>query len=271
MTDFMETNRRRWDESVAIHVNSATDIYPIDAFRAGKDVLLPIESAEIGDVRNRRLAHLQCHFGLDTLCLARRGAKVTGLDYSGEAITAARKLAADCGLDAEFVESDVYAATECLKGPFDIVYVSWGALNWLPDIQRWAEVVAGLLAPGGFLYLLEGHPAIMTLEQMENGSLAPLYPYFPTGAPLAFDEEVTYTGDTTKLANTRTYEWIHPLGEVIGALLQAGLQLDFLHEHDRLAWSMFPMMEADGEGMFRLPADHPTLPLAYSLKAVKSG
>ena len=160
-------NRARWDELVPIHLRSPD--YRVAAFKAGEDHLHPIEAAEIGPIAGKRLVHLQCHFGLDTLCLARRGAVVTGLDFSPAAIAAARALAAQTGIPARFVGGNIYEAPALLGERFDIVYVSWGALNWLPDIARWAAVVAALLDPGGFLYLLEGHPLAMALEQAGTG------------------------------------------------------------------------------------------------------
>ena len=269
MSDYFEANRRRWDESVAIHLNSKTGAYRLPQFRAGADVLGPIESAEVGTVAGKRLLHLQCHFGLDTLSLARRGATVTGLDFSAEAIAAARALSAETGVPGTFVEGNVYDAARLVDGRFDVVYVTWGAINWLPDIRRWAAVVAHFLDPGGFLYLLEGHPAALALDQAEDGRLVATYPYFHGTEPLVLDEETTYTGDTVRLTNTRSYEWIHPLSSIVNALIGAGLTLDVLNEHGRLAWKLFPCLVGDGDGMEALPPDMPSLPLAFSLKASK--
>jgi SAM-dependent methyltransferase len=270
MHKYFETNRARWDESVGIHLNSQTGFYPVDEFRAGKDVLDPIESDEIGDVAGKALLHLQCHFGLDTLCLARRGAVVTGLDFSPKAIAAARALADDCGVAATFVEGNLYDAPALIAGRFDIVYVTWGAIIWLPDIARWAEVVAHFLEPGGFLYLLEDHPAASALDQAEDGRLVSTYPYFQGAEPLRFDDAVTYTGDTARLENTRSYEWNHSLSSIVNGLIGAGLRLDCLNEYDRVGWQKFPGLVADDDGMYRLPPGMPSVPLAFSLKASKA-
>jgi 2-polyprenyl-3-methyl-5-hydroxy-6-metoxy-1,4-benzoquinol methylase len=140
--EYFEANRRSWDERVAIHRRDSTGFYQVETALRGEDKLNPIEASEIGDVRGLRIAHLQCHFGLDTLCLARRGALVVGLDFSPAAIAEARTLAAQTGLPATFVEGNVYDARKLLQGQFDLVYVSWGAINWLPDILAWAGVVA---------------------------------------------------------------------------------------------------------------------------------
>ena len=171
-----DTNRASWNERAGIHLADETGFYEIDAFRAGKSSLHAIEAQEIGDVRAKRLAHLQCHIGLDTLSLARMGAEVTGLDFSSSALEGARKLATETGLPAAFVEGNVYDARELLTGQFDIVYVTWGAINWLPDIARWGEVAASLLAPGGFLYLAESHPFALVFEEIA-GRLEPTYPW----------------------------------------------------------------------------------------------
>lgn len=269
MDEFFEANRRRWDELAGIHVKSTTGIYHLAEFRAGADVLAPIESAEVGEIAGKRLLHLQCHFGLDTLSLARRGATVTGLDFSGKAVEAARALSAETGVAGSFVEGNLYDAPDLIAGSFEVVYVTWGAINWLPDIRRWAEIVAGFLKAGGYLYLLEGHPVTLCLDQAEDGRLVPSYPYFQGREPLAFDEDSSYTGDSKRLTNARAYEWNHPLGEIVTALIDAGLRLEFLHEHDSVPWKPFALMVEAKAGMYRLPPELPSLPLAFSLKASK--
>src|SRR4051794_957742 len=186
-------NRAWWDGVVETHVNSES--YLTKAFREGGDTLHPIESEEIGDVTGKKLVHLQCHFGLDTLSLARRGATVTGLDFSSNAIKAARELAAEAKIDARFVESNVYDAVEALGGAatYDIAYVTWGAIVWLPDLHRWARAVAQLLKPGGFLYLLEGHPTALLLDQKQaEDPLTPSWPYFEHVEPTVVDEPGSY-------------------------------------------------------------------------------
>ncbi len=267
---FMQANRARWDEKVPIHLRNRTGFYGIDDFKAGSDILSPIEAAEIGDLSGKRLVHLQCHFGLDTLALVRRGASVTGVDFSGPAVAAARALAAETGLAAHFVEANVYDAVAATEGPFDAVYTTWGTIGWLPDIRRWAEVVAGLLAPGGFVYLADHHPILTTLEQ-EGDELVFRYPWRsdPT-APLSFEEAKTYTGDEDVLLNSQSYEWSHPFSSLLTGLVDAGFRLAFLREHESIPWQAFPMMvPAGGRGMYRLPDGHPGLPLSFSLKAIR--
>jgi SAM-dependent methyltransferase len=262
-----KANLPTWDERAAIHYRDASGFYAIDRFRQGGDTLFPIEAAEVGSVGGKRLAHLQCHIGLDTLSLARRGAEVSGLDFSPVAIEAARELALETNLPATFVQADVYDALYVLKGPFDIVFVSWGSLNWLPDIWLWAKIVAGLLAPGGYLYLAEQHPAISVMKEIE-GRLVPAFAWrTPRFEPVVSDVPNSYTGE--QLVNSRVHEWEHPLSDIVGSLLEAGLRLDFFHEHEVLPWPRFPMMEPVGRGLYRLPKWQIPMPLAFSLKASK--
>jgi len=265
----MRENRASWDERAIIHARDATGFYAVERFLAGGDTLLPIESRELGEVAGKHVLHLQCHIGLDTLGLARRGAIVTGLDFSGAAIAAARGLATRAGLDALFVEADVYEAPQRLIGGYDGVYVSWGSLNWLPDIERWAATVVALLAPGGFLYLVEEHPSFATMTEVDGKLTTTLCWRTSIHRPDAFEPATSYTGDDTELGCRRIYEWRHPLSEVVMTLLRSGLELDFLHEHEALPWRKLPMMIAHEDRMFRLPDHAPRTPLAFSLRAYK--
>jgi SAM-dependent methyltransferase len=266
-----DQNRSTWDERAAIHMRDAKGFYALDRFRAGEDVLMGIEADEIGDLHGKHVLHLQCHIGLDTLCLARRGAIVTGLDFSGAAIEAARSLAEEAELPAHFVQADVYRALDVLEGGFDAVFVNWGSLNWLPDIARWADIVAGLLAPGGFLYLAEQHPFISTMQEVD-GRIEPGFAWrTPSDRPVVTETPMTYNGDETPLVNSRLHEWEHPLSEILGGLLQAGLRLDFFHEHEVLPWRRLSMMVPTGDRFYRLPDGQVSMPLAFSLKAYKSG
>lgn len=270
-TDLTRANLPTWNERAGIHARDTTGFYGFKRFLAGEDLLMPIEAAEVGDVTGKRLVHLQCHLGLETMCLARRGAQVTGLDYSETAIEAARGLAREAGLAAAFVRADVYEATAALsKSAFDIVYVSWGSLNWLPDIRRWAMIVAELLAPGGHLYLIEQHPFFAAMKEAD-GYLYPGYSWRTRPEqPVVTDMQTTYSGDPTPLVNTRMHEWDHPLSDIIGGLLAAGLRLDFFHEHEVLPWQRLSMMVPAGNRLYRLPATTVSMPVSYSLKASKA-
>ncbi|WP_214320298.1 class I SAM-dependent methyltransferase [Nonomuraea sediminis] len=260
MNDYLTVNRANWDGRVPIHV--ASDYYDVEGFKAGGDPLRSFELDEVGDVRGKSLVHLQCHFGLDTLAWARHGARVTGLDFSGKAVDAARRIAADCELEARFVAADVYDAVEALGETYDIVYTGIGALVWLPDLTRWAETVAALLNPGGFLYLTEFHPFQDMLDD-ETGSVV-AHDYF-AGGPEVYDHPYTYTGDEP-LEHTVSVQFTHRLGEVVSAVGAAGLRIEFLHERDFTLFQRFRAMEADG-GRYRMPEGRPRIPLMYSLRA----
>jgi SAM-dependent methyltransferase len=268
--EFFNANRKNWDERVAIHRRDETGFYAVARVLEGLDKLNAIEAEEIGDITGKRIAHLQCHFGLDSLCLAARGAKVVGLDFAPSAIAEARRLATELKREATFVEGNVYEARKLLDGLFDMAYVTWGAINWLPDLKSWAEQVALLLKEGGYLYLAESHPAILCFEWID-GRIVPHYDWrTPAERPTANDLPFTYNGASERLRNTRTYEWIHPLSDIIGSLREAGLTIDWYHEHAALTWALFPNMVKGEDGLYRLPPGFPQLPLSFSLKAVKA-
>ena len=276
---YYDANRARWDESVPIH--AASEGYDLAGFLRGEKTLYALEMEEVGDVRGKALLHLQCHFGMDTLNWARLGARVTGLDFSGAAVDRARELAAQIGInDATFVQANVYDAPNVLDEQFDIVYTGIGALCWLPDIRGWAQVVSKLLRPGGFVYVYEGHPLLWALDD-ERGDrqLVVHSPYFETERPAEWVGETTYV-DGPPLKNLRSFEWNHGLGEIVTALIEAGLRLDFLHEHREVAWQALPWLvrtggDSNAKGYARrtawqLPAEQRDLcPLMYSLKATK--
>ncbi|MCB5173758.1 class I SAM-dependent methyltransferase [Microvirga lenta] len=267
---WQQANLSSWNARAALHMRDATGFYDVDAFLAGKDTLFPIDAAEIGDVRGKRLLHLQCHFGMDTLSLARRGAIVTGLDFSPVAIEGARDLAAKANLPATFVQADVYDARRAVEGSFDIVYTSWGTICWLPDIRAWAQVVADMLAPGGTFYFADSHPSALVLEE-RDGVIRPTYGWrTPKDRPDAFTDATSYTGDAFEKPVT-DYNWIHPLSDILTGLMEAGLTLEYLREHETLPSKLFPSMVPTGDRMYRLPDGAVPIPLAVSLRAVKRG
>jgi SAM-dependent methyltransferase len=264
--EWREANRANWDERVPIHASG--EFYDVASFKAGEERLQSFEVAEVGDVSGKDLLHLQCHFGIDTLSWARRGARVTGLDFSAPAVETARSLASELGLGATFVQSDVYEAAEALEGrTFDVVYTGRGALNWLPDIERWAGVVASLVRRGGFLYLAEFHPFT---EVFGDEDLTVEHDYFQGDAPQVWDEPGTYADFDAETSNNLTYEWRHPLGEVVSAVISAGLNVEFLHEYDYTMFPRWPFLKKSGFDTYRPPEGRPKLPLMYSLRARKA-
>lgn len=269
MVDPLEINRRNWDERAVIHARDTTGDYMLDRFRAGEDALHEIEAAELGPIAGKRVLHLQCHIGRDTLCLARRGAIVTGLDFSPEALRFARQLATETGLEARFVEGRVDEAPRLAPGPFDLVFTTWGTICWLPDLREWARVIARVLVPGGEFYLADAHPSFLVMEFVD-GQLAVTHDFqTPPDRPLAFDPATTYTGDPTPLVNRATREWIHSLSTIIGALLDAGLTITMFREHEVLPWEGLDLLVPATARLWRLPDGHPRMPLSFSLRARK--
>jgi SAM-dependent methyltransferase len=215
--------------------------------------------------------HLQCHIGTDTLSLARLGARMTGLDLSPASVAEARRLARRAGPDLELVEADVYSAPTALAGrSFDLVYTGIGALCWLPDVERWAGVVDELLAPGGRLFLREGHPMLWAIDEEETGALTVGYPYFETPDGLDTEEPGTYVETDREFVNNRAISWNHGLGEVVSALLGRGLVLTALSEHRSVPWDALPGRMSRGEdGEYRLLEHGERLPLSFTLEARK--
>jgi SAM-dependent methyltransferase len=231
---------------------------------------MPLEREEVGDVAGKSLLHLQCHFGLDTLSWARLGAQVTGVDFSEEAITLGRALSDELGIEADFICSDLYDLPTVLTGQFDIVFTSYGVLCWLPDLTRWAEIIAHFLRPGGTFYIAEIHPfAAVFYDEEDAESLEVFYPYFHTPEPLRFEEEGSYAVPDTQVVHTVTYEWPHSLGDVINSLISAGLQIEFLHEFPYACYGMFPFLEQDEDGWWRSKDRDGSIPMTFSLKATK--
>lgn len=264
----MEVNRRSWDESVPLHVASRS--YDVPAFKRGRLAIHPIEVTEVGPVRGRSLLHLQCHFGMDTLSWARLGAHVTGVDFSPPAVAAARLLSAETGLRARFIESNVYDLPGVLEGKFDIVYTGKGAICWLPDLTRWAQIVAHFLKPGGRFYLMEDHPIA---ELYANGAKTTSYslqlPYFG-GRPLREESEGTYAVPNARLKHNVSYSWIHPVSETLGALIDAGLRLESVHEFPFSYWRRYPFLQRRRDGWWHSTKNDGMVPLMWTVRARKT-
>ncbi len=261
MDDYARINRGLWDGWAKIHVESK--FYDVDGFRKGKTSLQGVELEELGDVSDKTLLHLQCHFGLDTLSWAGKGARVTGVDLSGEAISLARSLSEELDIEAEFICSSIFDLPKVLDRQFDIVFTSYGAINWLPDIGRWAEIVRRCLRPGGTFYMIEFHPAIDMLddsgERIERS-------YFHSPEPFIEEVRGSYADPTYDFSHT-SYQWTHSLGDVVTALISAGLRLEFLHEFPFSPYDALPFLEEHAPGKFGLKGRPNTIPLLYSIRA----
>jgi 2-polyprenyl-3-methyl-5-hydroxy-6-metoxy-1,4-benzoquinol methylase len=263
-------NRKWWDSAVPVHLASA--FYDVEGWLADGSGPKAREVAVLGDVAGLDLVHLQCHFGKDTLSWARAGATVTGLDFSVPAIAAARDLARRAGLAdrADFVCAPVTEAQAALGGrAFDVVYVSLGALCWLPSVQEWADQVAELLRPGGRLFLHEVHPVSVA---MADDDLTVVYPYFEETSPHRDAEPGTYADATATgaMPGDETFGWNHGIGEIIGALMSRGLHLDRFEEHSWTSFLRFPWLVETAEEEFATPEGHLRVPLSYTLVASKA-
>jgi SAM-dependent methyltransferase len=272
VSDYLTVNRANWDERAPAHAASAD--YGIARFAADPSHLSDVvkfDLPRLGDIAGQRAVHLQCHIGTDTVSLSRLGAELTGLDFSGESLKQARALAASAGADIPFVQSDVYDARSALDGEFDLVYTGIGALGWLPSITRWAETVASLLAPGGRLFIREGHPILWSCEyERTDGIIALHEPYFEQSAPQIYDEPGTYVDTDHRFQHTVTHEWNHALSEIVTAVLESGLTLTGLAEHQSVPWNALPgRMTRRPDGEWQLTDRPERLPHSYTLQARK--
>jgi len=264
--EYRRSNVALWDHWTALHAESASEYYDIAGFKAGASTLRAIELADLGDVSGKSLLHLQCHFGLDTLSWARRGARVTGVDFSERAVALARSLAAELGIAARFVHSDVYDLPAALQGTFDIVFTSYGVLYWLPDLRRWAEVIAHFLAPGGTFCLVEHHPFAAVFR---DGDLRAASPYFHGPAPERVESYGSYAVSSDEYQGAE-YGWRRRLGEVVDAVAAAGLRLESPREFPYSDFPSLPGLERGADGWWRLAGKgREMLPILFSLRATK--
>jgi SAM-dependent methyltransferase len=266
MDEFLQANQKLWNEWTGEHEKSP--FYDLDGFRAGRERLKTIELAEVGDVRDKKLLHLQCHFGLDTLAWARHGAVVTGVDLSDQSIALAQSLSAELELPARFICSDILRLPETLDDQFDIVFTSYGILHWLRDLRRWAQVIARFLKPGGFFYIVEDHPFMRVFGSDPEHGIKVDNPYFFTEEPYKAETTGSYATDFEGESRTY-YMWDHSLGEVLNSLIEAGLRIEFLHEFPFALRAKFPTMVRGEDGYWRFQREHNMIPLLFSVKAGK--
>jgi SAM-dependent methyltransferase len=271
--EYLTLNRASWDERVPAHV--ASPDYAVERFLADPGFLSGVvrfDAPLLGDIEGVEAVHLQCHIGTDTLSLARLGARMSGLDFSPPALEQARALAARAGAEIEYVQGDVYEAPNLLgAGRFELLYTGIGALCWLPDIERWAAVVAELLAPGGRLFMREGHPMLWAIdERRTDGLLVVDFPYFERAEPVVWTEGGTYVQTAASFEHNTTHVWNHGLGEIVTALQRSGLRITGLVEHDSVPWEAFPgRMEELENGEYRLTERPWRVAHSYTLQAVK--
>ena len=272
--DYIAANRDNWNDRAELHAARDGTGYEVQRYVEQPGSLSDVVRFDmplLGDIDGLRAVHLQCHIGTDTLSLARIGARVTGLDFSERAVAEARRLVAETGDVVDFVQADVRAAAEALpNGAFDLVYTGIGALCWLPSVREWAQVVAALLAPGGFLFIREGHPILWALDESLEDEPHLRFPYFEHEAPTEWDDDQSYVPTAQPVRASKTYEWNHSIGEIVTALIDAGLRIDCLVEHDSVPWEALPrQMEHRPGGEWALAERSGVMPLSYTLRATK--
>lgn len=261
MNKKIEANRKLWNELTSVHLKGS-QVYPIEAFKKGKNVLNDIEVEEVGDVAGKSMLHLQCHFGMDTLSWARLGAEVTGVDFSDEAIKAAKNLAAELEISAKFILSDIFTLTDKLKGEFDIVFASYGALYWISDIEKWIQIASSYLKKGGFLYIVDGHPFYHWLNRDETQTdLAKFeYSYFDRTAQ-RYNGGSDYA-DPSHIQTLPEYGWHFTISDLINSVSNAGLRINKFNE--------FPSFKIRKDGEIWKPiGDNKNFPVMFSIKATR--
>lgn len=268
----IDVNRANWDERVADHLvaykaNEFAD--DPNAIRVEIEAGLMAPHLPGGSLEGLELVHLQCHIGVDTISLARLGAHVVGIDFSGEAIAAASVLAERAGVDASFVQTSNEAAPDVLGRQFDVVYTSVGVLAWLPDLGSWAIAIKRLLKPGGLFFIYEAHPMVMTLQyDRTDNALVVTEPYFATDEPQRLENGISYASEKP-LTNRTTFEWPHSLDEILSSILGAGLTIEAFHEHTAMPWKPIPSLVVT-DGGFALPTGRERVPMMFSLAARKA-
>ena len=262
LSEAFKTNRETWNKKVAVH--AASDFYDLENFKKGVSSLNSFELLALGDIKGKSILHLQCHFGQDTLSLQRMGAKCTGVDISDEAIKLAKNLNKELQLDAEFVCCNVLDTSKNISEKFDIVFTSYGTISWLPDLKPWANMVSERLKPKGIFYIVDFHP----IAWMYDYSVSPpelKYGYRQKEA-IYEEYEGTYANSASKMIS-KEYGWNHGLGEVITALSEAGLYVEYLNEYNTSPYDIFPGLKINDDGLYEIEAG--LFPLIYEIKATK--
>ena len=265
MNKYIESNKKNWNERVGIHKKSK--LYDVDGFLKGKSSLKSLELAELGDVKGKKILHLQCHFGMDTLSLARMGAEVTGADFSDKAIELAKELTEETGLNAKFVCANVLELDKHLDDKFDIVYASYGVFCWIDNLNRWFEIASHFLKPGGELIFIDGHPCANIFEFNEDkDELEIIGPYFNDKVH-RYVEDYTYTDGDEKMVNNVEYEWAHPISEFVMSSVNNGLSISSIIEYPYCGWKRYPNMKKRDDDYWELEGND--LPFILSMKCVK--
>lgn len=262
MENYLDTNRNSWNAKVESHLKS--DFYFVDEFLKGRTSLNSIELELLGNIQHKEILHLQCHFGQDSISLSRLGAQVTAVDFSDKALEAAKNLAKQCETDTEFILSDVYQLPQVLDKKFDIVYTSYGVIGWLPDLEKWAQVISHFLKPGGKLIFVEFHPVVWMFD---DDFTHVKYNYFNVG-PIEVTLEGTYAEPSAALVQDYVM-WNHATSEVFSSFLNENFELQSFQEYDWSPYACLRHTEEFEKGKYRIPQFPNKIPLVFSLVAEK--
>jgi len=260
---YFDANKNLWNQRTTVHKDS--DFYNLAGFKAGENILTPIELNEVGDVKGKSLLHLQCHFGMDTLSFSRMGAKCTGIDLSDDAIKLAQEINDELKLDAKFVCCNVLDTSVYIKEQFDIVFTSYGTIGWLPDLKPWAKMIAERMKPDGFFYIAEFHPVMW----MFDDDFTHIKYAYENQEVIVTENEGTYTDRNADIKG-KEYSWNHSISEVLNALVGAGLKIEFFNEHMYSPYPCFRNTVETEKDKWHIKGMEGKLPMVYSLKAVKS-
>ncbi|MDP5082138.1 MAG: class I SAM-dependent methyltransferase [Winogradskyella sp.] len=261
-TNYFKVNKDTWNKKVGVHAQS--DMYKMKAFKAGKSSLMPYELKALGDVNEKALLHLQCHFGQDTLSWSRMGANAVGVDISDEGVKLAKQLNDELHLNAQFVCCNVLETSQYITQTFDIVFTSYGAIGWLPDLKPWAKMISERLKVGGIFYIVEFHPILWMFNYVEGESKME---YHYNRKEVIYDEyEGTYADRTSKMVS-KEYGWNHGLSQVVNALIEAGLKIEYLNEYDESPYDVFPDLIKSEGGMYKMKDQ--LFPMIFEIKATK--
>ena len=260
--DYLEINKKLWNQKTEIHYDS--DFYDINSFIKGKDSLNPIEIGLLGEIKGKKILHLQCHFGQDTISLARYGALPTGIDFSENAIEKAKNLNETIGTNAKFLKSDIYKLPEILDEKFDIVFTSYGVISWLPDMNKWAKTINHFLKSGGYFIMVEFHPIVWMFsydfKQIEFS--------YMDSTPIIEELEGTYT-DRKAQIKEKSVSWNHGLGTVLNSLIKTGLIITDFKEYNYSPYNCFENTAKIDDGIFKIKGLEDKIPMVYSVKAKK--
>lgn len=262
VNEYFEANKNLWNKRTVVHIGS--DFYDLPGFKTGETVLTPIELNELGDVKGKTMLHLQCHFGMDSLDWARKGAIVTGVDLSDVAIEEARRLNGELGLNASFVCCNVLDTCDFVNDQFDIVFTSYGTIGWLPDLDPWARVVAQKLKPAGVFYIAEFHPMVWVFDD----DFTYIKYSYENREVIITENEGTYTDRNADIKG-KEYSWNHSISEVLNALIDAGLKIEMFNEHMYSPYPCFRNTVEFETGKWHIKGLEGKIPMVYSLRATK--